>query len=217
VTAFQSASAEPAPSAGAAAQATAAQATAAQAGRAAPATRTGAQSELAASLSRLRRRAQLVVTQRWLAVAGGVMIPLGAVLIIAGWYGSAHTTLPWEQTPYIISGGLLGLALVVAGASFYFGYWLTRLVGGERELLDVLTRIEARLQAAEADRPPTTTAGGRAVVTGATGSLVATRSGSLFHRPDCQVVAGRSPKELRTVDVSAPGMSACKLCAPLDA
>ena len=157
------------------------------------------------------------MTQRWLAVAGGVMIPLGAVLIIAGWYGSAHTTLPWEQTPYVISGGLLGLALVVAGASFYFGYWLTRLVGGERELLDVLTRIEARLQAAEGDRPSNTTAGGRAVVTGATGSLVATRSGSLFHRPDCQVVAGRSPKELRAVDVSAPGMSACKLCAPLDA
>src|SRR5207302_10891483 len=97
VTAFQSASAEQAPSAAAAAQATAA-----QAGRAAPATRTGAQSELAASLSRLRRRAQLVVTQRWLAAAGGVMIPLGAVLIIAGWYGSAHTTLPWEPTPYII-------------------------------------------------------------------------------------------------------------------
>jgi len=212
VTAFQSASTDQAPSASAAAQATAA-----QAGRAAPATRTGAQSELAASLSRLRRRAQLVVTQRWLAVAGGVMIPLGAVLIIAGWYGSAHTTLPWEQTPYVISGGLLGLALVVAGASFYFGYWLTRLVGGERELLDVLTRIEARLQAAEGDRPSNTTAGGRAVVTGATGSLVATRSGSLFHRPDCQVVAGRSPKELRAVDVSAPGMSACKLCAPLDA
>ena len=212
MTAFQSASTDQAPSASAAAQATAA-----QAGRAAPATRTGAQSELAASLSRLRRRAQLVVTQRWLAVAGGVMIPLGAVLIIAGWYGSAHTTLPWEQTPYVISGGLLGLALVVAGASFYFGYWLTRLVGGERELLDVLTRIEARLQAAEGDRPSNTTAGGRAVVTGATGSLVATRSGSLFHRPDCQVVAGRSPKELRAVDVSAPGMSACKLCAPLDA
>jgi len=31
------------------------------------------------------------------------------------------------------------------------------------------------------------------------------------------VVAGRSPKELRPVDVSSPGMSACKLCAPLDA
>jgi hypothetical protein len=212
VTAFESASAEQAPSAGSPAQAIAA-----QAGRAAPATRTGAQSELAASLSRLRRRAQLVVTQRWLAVAGGVMIPMGALLIIAGWYGSAHTTLPWEQTPYVISGGLLGLALVVAGASFYFGYWLTRLVGGERELLDVLTRIEARLQAAEADRPAATTTGGRAVVDGATASFVATRSGSLFHRPDCQVVAGRSPKELRAVDVSSPGMSACKLCAPLDA
>ncbi|HMC53307.1 MAG TPA: hypothetical protein VKI64_11150, partial [Acidimicrobiales bacterium] len=93
----------------------------------------------------MRRRAQLVVTHRWLAVAGGVMIPLGAVLIIAGWYGAAHTTLPWEQTPYVISGGLLGLALVVAGSAFYFGYWLTRLVGGERDLLEVLNRIEERL------------------------------------------------------------------------
>jgi hypothetical protein len=184
--------------------------------QAAPATRAGRQPELAASLARLRKRAELVATQRWLAVAGGVMIPLGAVLILAGWYGAAHTTLPWEQTPYVISGGLLGLALVVAGASFYFGYWLTRLVGGERELLAVLSRIEERLGAAEGQRPAVP-AGARGVVSGAGATLVATRSGSLFHRPECQVVAGRSPKELRAVDVSAPGMSACKLCAPLDA
>jgi len=181
-----------------------------------PSGRTGPQAELAASLARLRRRAQLVVTHRWLAVAGGVMIPLGAVLIIAGWYGAAHTTLPWEQTPYVISGGLLGLALVVAGSAFYFGYWLTRLVGGERDLLEVLNRIEERLQSADA-RPGEPSATARAgVVAGASTGLVATRSGSLFHRPDCQVVAGRPSKELRPVDVSAPGMSACKLCAPLD-
>jgi len=185
-----------------------------------PGSRVSAQPELAASLARLRRRAQLVATQRWLAVAGGVMIPLGAVLILAGWYGSAHTTLPWEQTPYVISGGLLGLALVVAGASFYFGYWLTRLVGGQRELIDALTRMEERLRAAGTE--PSTSAlssptRARGVVSGASAALVATRSGSLFHRPDCQVVAGRAPKELRAVDVSTPGMSACKLCAPLDA
>jgi hypothetical protein len=213
MTAFQDTSTEQATQAARAASAAQAAPGAVSAGRA------GAQSDLAASLARLRRRANLVVTQRWLAVAGGVMLPLGAVLIIAGWYGSAHTTLPWEQTPYVISGGLLGLALVVAGASFYFGYWLTRLVGGERELLDVLTRIEGRLQAAEAGgsgASTTNTSSTRGVVSGAGAALVATRSGSLFHRPDCQVVAGRAPTELRAVDVAAPGMSACKLCAPLD-
>ena len=174
-----------------------------------PGSRVSAQPELAASLARLRRRAQLVATQRWLAVAGGVMIPLGAVLILAGWYGSAHTTLPWEQTPYVISGGLLGLALVVAGASFYFGYWLTRLVGTERQVLESLGRIEQRLGGAPVEEPAAPSTNGT--------SFVATKTGSMFHRAECPVVAGRPDSELRKVQLPAEGMAPCKLCSPLEA
>jgi hypothetical protein len=144
------------------------------------------------------------------------MMPLGALLVIFGWYGAAHTTLPWEEIPYLISGGLFGLVLVVLGAGFYFGYWLTRMVSGERQLLDVLVRIHDRLEAVEGRALTGVAAGDGASVADDGRQLVATRTGSLFHRPDCQVVAGRPPQELRAVSLPAPGRSPCKLCSPLD-
>ncbi|MBC7678700.1 MAG: hypothetical protein H7233_06895, partial [Pseudorhodobacter sp.] len=53
----------------------------------------------------LRRHAGDVRTgDRWLLVVGGTAMPLGLLLILIGWYGSAQTALPFEQTPYLISG-----------------------------------------------------------------------------------------------------------------
>ena len=42
---------------------------------------------------------------------------------------------------------------------------------------------------------------------------MATPTGTMFHRPDCVVVANR-PK-LRKVAADAKGFEACKLCDPL--
>src|SRR5947207_15040130 len=89
--------------------------------------------ELAKGLAALRRRTKMAATERWLAVAGGVLMPLGVLLVIAGWYGAAHTTRVFEQIPYLISGALLGIVLAAIGAALYFGYWLTRLVTGQRQ------------------------------------------------------------------------------------
>src|SRR3954465_2782200 len=61
------------------------------------------------ALSRVRRRGQLVVTERWLVIAGGIMMPLGLVFALLGWYGAAHTTRLFEQLPYLLSGGIIGL------------------------------------------------------------------------------------------------------------
>ena len=52
---------------------------------------------------------------RLLLVAGGVLMPVGIVLILLGWAGASRTPFAWEQTDYLISGGILGLALVFAG------------------------------------------------------------------------------------------------------
>src|SRR5207253_7406883 len=55
-------------------------------------------------------------------VAVGFFIT-GIVLLLLGWYGAAHTNILTEQIPYLISGGLLGLGLIIvagvmaAGAS----------------------------------------------------------------------------------------------------
>jgi hypothetical protein len=107
----------------------------------------------------------------------------------------------------MLSGGLLGLALVFAGGFIYFAYWQTLLVRESRrhqqELVACLGRIETLL--AGGGQP---SAVGTAVGT----ALVATPAGSMIHRPDCPVVAGRD--DLRPVSPGTAGFEACKICQP---
>src|SRR4051812_39938027 len=115
---------------------------------------TGAAS-LTERLTALRRRTGFVVTDRMLLTAGSILMPLGAVLVLLGWYGSAHTTRVFEQIPYLISGGLLGIGFVIAGGFCYFGFFLARILTTSREMLDALLRLEDRMDAIEKapDRP----------------------------------------------------------------
>jgi integral membrane sensor domain MASE1 len=94
---------------------------------------------------------------RALLVLGAVLSPLGGALILLGWSGAANSTDVWEQIPYMISGGMLGLALVVAGGFCYFGYWQTEMVVAlrrqsvtEERMLSSLERVEALLETASA-------------------------------------------------------------------
>src|SRR5438067_6707141 len=64
----------------------------------------------------------------WLTIVGAVLLPLGLLVIGLGWYGAAHTPYSYEQTPYLISGGLLGVGIVLTGGFIYFGTWLARLL-----------------------------------------------------------------------------------------
>jgi hypothetical protein len=109
---------------------------------------------LASSMRGLRTRAGGTDLARVVLTLGGVLVPLGIVLILLGWSGVSHTTDTFEQTPYVVSGGLLGLALVVAGGFCYFGYWQTHVVRAvRRDAADIrsmresLQHIEALLAA----------------------------------------------------------------------
>ena len=58
-----------------------------------------------------------LVNQRQFLLAGaGALMTLGLTAILLGWWGASHSTLQEEQVPYLISGGLFGLALSVIGA-----------------------------------------------------------------------------------------------------
>jgi hypothetical protein len=85
---------------------------------------------------------------------------MGLSAILLGWFGAARSTLVEEQVPYLISGGLLGVALSTIGALVFFSYWLTISVKEARqhesarrqdhaELLEVLRTI-ARAEGEEA-------------------------------------------------------------------
>ena len=101
---------------------------------------------LASSMQELRTRAGGADKARTLLVIGGVLIPLGVVLILLGWSGVSHTTDTFEQTPYVVSGGLLGLALVVAGGFCYFGYWQTKVARAVRRDAGDIRSIKESLQ-----------------------------------------------------------------------
>src|SRR3954471_4346758 len=93
------------------------------------------QQRLAAAVKNLRSRQSLsaIPVDRWVLIAGAVMVPLGIALILLGWYGAAHKPLIIQQFPYLLSGGILGLGLMFTGGLAYFGYWITRLVHENRE------------------------------------------------------------------------------------
>jgi hypothetical protein len=70
------------------------------------------------------RRSLLRHPQLLVALAGIVMA-IGLLAIVLGWVGASRSTILEEQVPYLISGGLLGVALSTIGALLLFSHWLT--------------------------------------------------------------------------------------------
>jgi hypothetical protein len=156
----------------------------------------------------IRGRSGAVRPDTWMLYVGGALMPLGILLIVLGWLGAARTPFAFEQTPYLISGGVLGLALVVSGGFVYFGYWQSLRIRESRQQSLDLTAVMSRLEAL------LTATGGAAAGGLAAAAYVATPSGSIFHRPDCTVVAGRD--DLSAVDPATTKLEACRICSPLD-
>jgi len=85
--------------------------------------------------------------QQILTIVGGFLMPLGLAVIGIGWYGTAHTGYVFEQIPYLVSGGLFGLGLTIAGALIFFSAWLARLVQLQREQAELTRRLLEQMQA----------------------------------------------------------------------
>jgi len=179
------------------------------------------QAALVDAIARIRVRARAIKVEQILLVLGGVAMPAGLLVIIVGWYGAAHTFRTYAQLDYLISGGLLGLGLVVFGGFCYFAYWLTRMVQllraaqtQDRQSLDALERISAQL----AQLAPQAAAGaGVSGITpvpprGATAGLVATLHGTMVHLPTCPVVADNP--DLRPASLGDPNLTPCQICQP---
>ena len=70
-------------------------------------------------------RRSIVGHPRFLLSVAASLMATGLLVIVLGWVGAANSVLIEEQVPYLISGGLLGLALAVIGALTLFTHWLT--------------------------------------------------------------------------------------------
>ena len=149
---------------------------------------------------------------RWLQLAGAVLLPLGALLIVLGWYGSAHTTRVWEQMPYVISGGLLGTALVFAGGFCYFAHWMMRMVEDGRQQADAAMVTAERSLAALERIEGLLGENGLSAAAPTETPFVTTATGSMVHRPACAMVQGK--ENLRRVRGDEPGLRPCLVCQP---
>ena len=142
---------------------------------------------------------------------GALLMPLGIFAIFLGWYGVAHTKYQYDQLPYVVSGGLLGLALVFLGGFIYFGAWLARIGNEQREsnrqLADaVLTLVDLVGRQAGGSA----TAGSPATENDA--QLVLVGAGSTVHRRDCALIAHRH--DLHPLTGSETGLGTCRVCRP---
>lgn len=134
----------------------------------------------------------------------------GLVVIFFGWNGAAETDRVASQMPYIISGGLAGLALCVIGT----GLLVTASARTERVKLQasVDELREALQRTAEA-----------AVVTGGAGA--AARGGTIvpdgtvlagptaYHLAGCRLTEGQSGLTPMTLEAAKErGLDPCRIC-----
>lgn len=97
--------------------------------------------------------------ERWWQILGLVLPVLGLIAIVIGWWGASGTALTAEQTPYLISGGILGLGLIVAGSALfvryaltrYMRFWLIRLIYEQRQQTDRLVEALGSSQSKSAN------------------------------------------------------------------
>jgi hypothetical protein len=164
--------------------------------------------------SRVSSREQRMRTlQLALFTVGALLMPLGIFAIFLGWYGVAHTKYQYDQLPYVVSGGLLGLALVFLGGFLYFGAWLAKIGSEQREsarqladamlvLADVVERQRGTIDAGQATLPGHV-AGDELVLAGA---------GSTVHRRDCPLITHRD--DLHALRGDETGLGTCRVCRP---
>ena len=103
--------------------------------------------------------------ERRLYQAGLVFLIVGFSVIGLGWWGASGTKFVYQEIPYVISGGVVGVALVTVGAALFARYsfarllrfWLARIVADQQiqtdRVVDAITALTEAViaQAVDAD------------------------------------------------------------------
>ena len=143
--------------------------------------------------------------------AGAILMPLGIIAIVLGWYGAAHTKYGYDQMPYLLSGGILGLGLTFLGGFLYFGAWLARVANDQREGSRQLAEAMLVLADMVSRQTPAGEAGYDTTDFGAT-PVLAGAHGTTIHRRDCALIMNRD--DLRPVTGHEIGLTTCRVCKP---
>jgi hypothetical protein len=94
---------------------------------------------------------------------GIVIACAGFAAIGLGWWGASGTKYLYQEIPYVISGGILGAALVLLGALLFARYsaarllrfWLARLLADQQiqtdRVIDAITALTEAVKARAVD------------------------------------------------------------------
>lgn len=142
--------------------------------------------------------------------AGWAALAAGAVLCVIGWYGISGERYAERQLPYLASCTIPGAALIVAGAVLLAHGRDALAAARVEELYGLLVAAEP----ADAEESAQAAAAPLAV----SGDLLMVPGGTLWHRADCPLVAGKP--EAVPVDsklVANGELSPCPICEPAEA
>jgi len=137
-------------------------------------------------------------------VLAALFLIAGVVLVILGWYGAANTNILTEQIPYFISGGLLGMALIIVAGVVGSSAALERENREmRRELMQAVRSAPVRIAPGDAPAPARRTDDGHVYIV---------PGGRSFHLAGCPIVEGKDGSELTEPEAVAAGFTVCKLC-----
>ena len=139
---------------------------------------------------------------------GLLVVAAGLLVIGIGWNGAAGAGgeingVPnlSAQLPWLLSGGILGLGLVVFGAALV----IVHNARVDRARLE--TKLDALVDAVSN--------GTGAVAAPSSAAGIFAAGATSYHRPDCRLVSGRGDVTYLTgPEVADRGLSACRVCQP---
>ena len=139
------------------------------------------------------------------------MIAVGFLLIVLSWNGAAGVDTPEQQFPYLLSGAIPGIGLVMAGLVLALVQEMRKSVGTlvakHDEVLEALASSGGVATGSSGSGPTAVPTDGSAVVAGTT----------TYHLPDCRLVAGRSDLQTMAPNVATTrGLAPCRICDPAD-
>lgn len=139
---------------------------------------------------------------RWL---GLIFVTAGFIIIGVAWNGAASINFAQGQIPYLLSGGFLGLGLIVTGCVLL----MLTTVRSERQVMTELFGEMSRLLGRNLARAQFSSNGA-----GDTdGQVVAAQS--TYHRVECKVLQGKQGLTTITIQqAAAEGLEPCRVCSP---
>jgi len=101
---------------------------------------------LGQTVDRARGRGTDRDVRKFMQFLGMLVIGGGFLCIVLGWYGASHSPYLYQEVPYLISGGLLGVALVIGGGVLVRCAWSLRQVEEDRRNALAIVRSVDRLE-----------------------------------------------------------------------